>query len=66
MQMEIIIKKVENGAEYEDRIFDFWIEAETQSGKKLRIFDSLTFDLREKKLTKKMYYSLPVLLLRKV
>ena len=50
--MEIIVKKVENGAEYEGRIFDFWVETETQNGKALRIFDSLTFDLRGKESTK--------------
>ncbi len=50
--MEILVKKVENGAEYEGRIFDFWVEAETQNGKECRIFDSLTFDLRGKESTK--------------
>jgi hypothetical protein len=50
--MEILVKKVENGAEYEDRMFDFWVEVQTQNGKELRIFDSLTFDLRGMESTK--------------
>jgi len=52
MKMELIVKKVENGAEYEGKIFDFWVEAETRSKKNLKIFDSLTFDLRGKEFTK--------------
>ena len=44
MILEIV--KVENGAQYEGNVFDFWIDFQTSSGKIITVFDSTPFDLR--------------------
>lgn len=44
--MEVIVKKVEPGAEYEGVIYDFWVDVELKSGRIITLFDHLPFDLR--------------------
>ncbi|MCL2859321.1 MAG: hypothetical protein FWF46_01860 [Oscillospiraceae bacterium] len=46
--MKLKILKVKNGAQYENRIYDFWIEAETLNKEKIKIFDHVPFDIRDK------------------
>jgi len=43
--MNIFINKIEIGAEYESRIYDFWIYGK-QGNQEIKIFDSVPFDLR--------------------
>lgn len=42
------IKTVEIGAEYQDTIYDYWIDAILTSGEVIKIFDFKPFDLRNK------------------
>jgi hypothetical protein len=44
--MKVFIKKVENGAEYEDKVYDFWVSVQLSSGKEIKVFDFVPFDLR--------------------
>ena len=44
--MKLKVVKVENGAEYEGNVFDFWIDFQSPSGKIIKVFDSTPFDLR--------------------
>lgn len=44
--MEMIVKSVEIGAEYEGKIYDYWIDVILKDGSELRLFDSKPFDLR--------------------
>ncbi|MEL7567912.1 MAG: hypothetical protein AAGU27_23960 [Dehalobacterium sp.] len=44
--MRVLVLKVENGAEYEGNVFDFWVCLQTHSGKVLKVFDDVPFDLR--------------------
>jgi hypothetical protein len=44
--MKIFVKKVETGAEYEGKIYDYWINGQTESGRCIKIFDSVPFDVR--------------------
>ena len=41
-----MIKKVRIGAQYEGKVYDFWIDAELLSGTQIKIFDNEPFDLR--------------------
>jgi hypothetical protein len=44
--MNLRIEKVEVGAKYEGVIYDDWIYARLQNGKKIKVFDHVPFDLR--------------------
>jgi hypothetical protein len=45
--MNILVKDVDIGAEYENIIYDFWINALLASGKHIKIFDFKSFDVRK-------------------
>jgi hypothetical protein len=45
--VNIIVKAVEIGAQYEGKIYDYWITGQTLSGKCIKIFDSVPFDVRK-------------------
>ncbi|MBA4492903.1 hypothetical protein ACFO25_08560 [Paenactinomyces guangxiensis] len=46
--LKIYIESIETGAEYNDIIYDFWINAKLREYT-IKIFDSVPFDLRNKK-----------------
>jgi len=45
--MEIIVKKVRSGAEYESKIANFWILGQLKDGSCIWIFDHRGYDLRK-------------------
>jgi len=45
--MEILIKKVNVGAKYQGKIYDYFIEGQLKSNKRIQIHDSKAFDLRK-------------------
>lgn len=45
--MEIIVKKVRSGAEYEDKIANFWILGQLKDSSRIWIFDQKAYDLRK-------------------
>lgn len=47
VKIKVLIKNVEIGAEYENKICDFWITGQLESGKIIKIFDNKIFDLRD-------------------
>jgi len=44
--MKILFEKVNSGATYQEKIYDFWIHGKTQSGETIVLYDD-GFDLRE-------------------
>lgn len=44
--MIVLFKKVNQGATYQEKIYDYWIHGQTESGLKVVLYDS-RFDLRE-------------------
>ena len=44
--MECLVNKVEIGASYEEKIFDFWVDFQFKNGKTIKAFDYKPFDLR--------------------
>jgi hypothetical protein len=47
-KMRLFIEKVEVGAKYEGKIYDYWIYARTDEGKRIKIFDDNCFNLTSK------------------
>lgn len=47
--MKIFVEDVENGAEYEDTIYDYWVTALLVNGQRIELFDFVPFDLKKKK-----------------
>jgi len=45
--MNIHVKNVEIGAEYQSVIYDFWIVALLENGESIKIFDCVPFDIRK-------------------
>lgn len=44
--MKILIKDIQNGAEYEDKVFDFWLRVQLHNGREIKVFDFVPFDMR--------------------
>lgn len=47
--MKIFVEDVENGAEYENTIYDYWVTALLANEQRIKLFDFVPFDLRKKK-----------------
>ncbi|TFE19274.1 hypothetical protein [Cohnella luojiensis] len=46
--MRLYVERVEVGAVYEGIIYDFWVYARTEDGKRIKIFDDNKFNLTNK------------------
>ena len=46
--MNILVKNVEKGAEYNENVYDYWVNAEMKNGENIKLFDSVPFDLSDK------------------
>lgn len=44
--MKVMIKEIRTGAKYQERIYDYWITGQLQSGNVIKIFD-YNYDLRD-------------------
>ncbi|MFX1340713.1 MAG: hypothetical protein ACFFDK_19035 [Promethearchaeota archaeon] len=45
--MKVLLKNVDIGSEYDDKVYDYWIVGQLNSGKQIEIFDAAPFDLRK-------------------
>lgn len=47
--MKIFVEDVENGAEYENTVYDYWVTALLVNERRIKLFDFVPFDLRKRK-----------------
>ena len=44
--MKVLLKSVDIGSKYDDKVYDYWIKGQLNSGQVIEIFDAAPFDLR--------------------
>ena len=44
--MKVLLKSVDIGSKYDDKVYDYWIKGQLISGQVIEIFDAAPFDLR--------------------
>ena len=47
--MYLFVEEVQIGAEYEGTVYDFWVTGRLKSGRLIKVFDFIPFDLRSYK-----------------